>query len=101
MKNTKEQQEICVKCQECCKWVTFTLSPSDGYRNKMRDYYSHRGFDVVSSVDRFMPVMIPSPCPHLTKDGCNVYENRPDYCKEYDGREDPFLRDKCKLPSWI
>ena len=40
-------------------------------------------------------IVIPAPCPHLNKDGCDIYEMRPEDCKVFDGRNDPLVKDVC------
>jgi Fe-S-cluster containining protein len=92
---------ICIRCQECCKWMTFTL---DGgrQRDQLIEYYEKHGCRVVTEEKigwSKVQVMIPYQCPNLTEKGCAIYTQRPQFCREYDGRNDPLLRDVCKLPK--
>ena len=97
---TKEHQKICVECQECCRWMTFTLNVLEAKRRqKFIEFYKARGCTIKSNSGDVV-VMIPHICPHLKEDGCDVYERRPIACREYDGRHDPHLKYKCKLPEW-
>ena len=98
MELTTKEQEICVACQECCKWMSFTLDiPDLKRRTKFIEFYNVRGCSM-QEVDGKLVVMIPHVCPHLVSDGCAIYKYRPIACREYDGRLDPVLRHKCKLP---
>jgi Fe-S-cluster containining protein len=55
---------------------------------QMYSYYEARGW-VYEKKQRML--WIPSVCPHLTPDNkCDIYENRPDYCKIWTGF--PMLR---------
>jgi Fe-S-cluster containining protein len=93
-----EQEMICIGCQECCKWVTFTINfYTEKQRIELIEFYEARGFNVVKHADS-IEIMIPSTCPNLTMYGCKIYGSRPESCKRYDGRLDPLLKDKCKLP---
>lgn len=90
-------QKICIRCQECCRWMTFILD--NVTVETLRPIYEARGC-------RFEPIeghnatalMVPSTCQQLTKDGCAIYEDRPQYCRDYDGRDDPFMMHECLLP---
>ena len=97
---TAEQQKICIKCGECCRWMTFTLNiPEAKRRQKFIEFYKVREC-VVKIEEEQTVVMIPHICPHLKDDGCDIYEDRPIACREYNGRYDPHLKYKCQLPEW-
>ena len=92
-------EEICIKCQECCKWVTFTINFYDEPQLlNLTGFYIARGFKVVKHAD-CIEVMIPSICPKLKSFGCAIYSTRPARCRHYDGRKDPLMKDSCKLPK--
>jgi len=92
-----QKEMICIGCQECCKWITFTISVEDKKRHKfLCDFYKARGIQVVEHSNS-IEVMIETICPHLTKYGCNIYGERPEACRIYDGRKDPLMKDFCKL----
>lgn len=94
-----QNEMICIGCQECCKWITFTINY---YNQKEHDdlveFYTFRGIKVVEYADS-IAVMIETTCPHLTQYGCNCYGLRPELCRKYDGRNDPLMMDVCKLPK--
>jgi len=86
--------EICIACQECCRWTTFVLSmPSQ----MLLDHYKARGFEIKIIGDNFH-IMVQTVCPHLKKSGCSIYADRPQVCRNYDGRFDPVMCDRCQLP---
>jgi len=86
---------ICIRCQECCRWMTFNLfKPS----NEMLDYYDKHGCRLISMGESVL-VMVPSTCQHLGHSGCAIYPARPEFCRGYDGRNDPLMRDACQLPK--
>ena len=98
------EQEICIACQECCKWSTFTITPQTSERGHYIKYFKAKGFKVVfppnvdgniHNPDRRIHIMVPLVCPHLTPFGCDDYHHRPFLCKVYDGRTDYLL--DCKL----
>lgn len=87
--------KICVECQECCKWLNFILAEETGKRYK--EIYLARGCIITPIGGGSVSLMVPTICPHLTPQGCDIYATRPDHCREYDGRLDPFMKDKCLL----
>lgn len=92
-----QNEMVCIGCQECCQYVTFTLSSDLKVDlDNMVEYYNARGFKVVMH-DTKIEVMIPTTCPQLTKYGCKIYSTRPYACKMYDGRQDPLMNHFCKL----
>jgi Fe-S-cluster containining protein len=96
MPNLTPEQRICVGCQECCRYLTFIIG--EDIVNLYSEIYKVRGCTI-----RRMPgslsyaLRVPSVCPHLTEHGCDIYEERPQHCREYDGTMDPFMQDLCKL----
>jgi len=61
----------------------------------MLEFYKARGFDV-KIIQDIPHIAIDNPCPHLDLEkGCRIYATRPKWCRLYDGRFDPFVRDKC------
>lgn len=85
MTESEKKQFACLSCQKCCK--EFGLLTYFEWNEENLEYFQARGFltsnyngNIVVWTDKF-------PCPHLTKNGCNIYETRPEICKKYDGRE--------------
>jgi Fe-S-cluster containining protein len=58
------------------------------------EFYKTRGCKLVYA-DGLMLVAMEYVCPHLTPEGCSIYEDRPDWCRQYDGRKDPVVAEKC------
>lgn len=81
----KQRQELCVQCQKCCKEMAFQTVYEATQDNI--DFFQKRGFRVEVYGYAIYLWTDKLPCPHLTKDGCGIYENRPQVCKDYDGRE--------------
>jgi len=83
----KLKSELCLKCLRCCKILklTFEAPPSP----MMTEFYKVRGCKVgYDAENRYFFLAIPYTCPQLTENGCAIYENRPQACKDYDGRFD-------------
>lgn len=98
--NSKQAQKICVQCQKCCNYVTFTITfYSESERQDLIEFYSARGFLIIDNKDS-ISVVIESKCPQLTIYGCRDYNSRPIACRIYDGRKDPIsvIRNMCQLP---
>jgi len=94
------EQEICVECQECCQWMTFVLDVPD--KKAFTEFYETRGCLVRDEkLGSRIAVMVPQTCQHLKASGCEIYEKRPELCQKYDGREDYWMYDLCKLPLLV
>jgi Fe-S-cluster containining protein len=92
--NKTKKRKLCLQCLECCK--VFYV-PTQINNEAEKEFYELRG----CTVENFrgnQVVVIPLPCPHLTPEGCNIYNERPEVCKNYDGTKDPLMKDKC---LWI
>lgn len=95
MKSVPTNSKICISCNECCKWITFIIPKM--IAKKYEDYYKARGCQIIYQGWE-VAILVPSKCPHLDRDGtCKIYKSRPQACKDYDGRKDPYLNDLCKL----
>jgi Fe-S-cluster containining protein len=61
----------------------------------MVDWLDARGCKVVKETNDTIYVEIDSPCPHLTKSGnkfsCEIYYQRPQGCRIFDGSKFDFL----------
>jgi len=94
MQITPETQKICMQCKECCRWMTFILTRPT---QSLLEAYRARGCKVKTINENFH-IMVPSVCPHLSDFGCSIYHTRPRVCRDYDGRLDPVMCDRCRLP---
>ena len=82
-------QEACIKCKKCCKvMVVETVYPAEPY---YVEYFQTRGFEVLEHPSgRIILRHWNIPCPNLSNkegEGCLIYPNRPQTCRDYDGRE--------------
>lgn len=94
------ETEICIKCQKCCKEVdvpTYAHKTSTEI-DKIKAFYEARGFTTYFDMYGFLHVELYYPCPHITEKGCDIYENRPEVCRNYDGRRDPRI--DCDLKNF-
>lgn len=92
----KTDSEICIECQECCNWITFIL-PS--LSDDQKEFYEKRGCMIVDHGEDSYGVVVPSTCQYLGLGiGCAIYSERPELCRIYDGRVDPFMINHCQLP---
>ena len=97
---SKEEQRICIGCQECCKHVGFRIRVFDRTEKLAYiEFYETRGFTVLKDQTDTIMVVVENRCPKLTQWGCKVYPNRPIACRIYDGRTDPAMAGFCKLPK--
>ena len=78
-------------CTECCKWLTFIITPSPQNFKEYMDFYKQRGAKI-EQLAASVAITVPATCPHLSITGCMIHEKKPKLCKEYDCRQDPFLK---------
>ena len=105
MSTDAEKSALCLSCLRCCKSVSFftqhTEDMGEQYWADAVYFYKARGFkvsfhDVVidGNQKRVLAIEIPDfPCPHLTPNGCNFYDTRPNACRRYDGYAE--LKEEC------
>jgi Fe-S-cluster containining protein len=80
MKGRKtEKRNKCGDCHLCCEYFMITLNdiPADAL-----SFFKTWGIEVDHNCDSSL-LKIYSPCQHLTVDGCDTYDSRPQYCREY------------------
>jgi len=75
-----DQQEACLDCQECCEAIEFPTSMVD---NKVMEFYIAYGIDFYITKAGVVIFRMNHPCPHITETGCDIYDDRPDVCKEF------------------
>ena len=83
-------------CTECCKWMTFILEVSNDQLEGTLDFYVTRGCktQVVGKSKEFSTIAftVPTTCPERTVDGCRINHRKPNVCRNYDCRQDRFLK---------
>ncbi|HMK42956.1 MAG TPA: YkgJ family cysteine cluster protein [Dissulfurispiraceae bacterium] len=85
-----EKQLLCIKCKKCCQEIglfTYTGFYEDT-EEEVVHFYQTRGFNVVRDKTGLLYLTMKLSCPHLTKEGCDMYEHRPEICRKYSGREE-------------
>lgn len=85
------KSELCIKCQACCKVLTFEVPLYTG----TLEFYKARGLHTVYKDKHTATVIVPHICPQLTEGGCKIYLLRPAGCKMYDGSKSFVMRDQC------
>jgi len=85
--------DLCLGCHRCCEKLVFPLKISLGWEKDVREFYEARGCEVRIK-DGVIFAVLDFKCPHL-KDGCDIYDNRPRTCRDYDGRDDFIIGDEC------
>ena len=98
LKLTPKQIKHCKKCGKCCKvmWFPVPFHPDDDM-SMLTDFYTARGCTIMSDQKSMLYIVVPLPCPHLTDNGCDIHKTKPEICKLYDGRQDPVIKEVCKL----
>lgn len=91
MLNATKKKRLCLQCQACCKLVYI---PTNAMSQKDLSFYFARGIKFIR-VKGTPCAAVPSICPQLTKQGCKIYDSRPEDCRDYNGLEDPILKDIC------
>jgi Fe-S-cluster containining protein len=98
----EQKQELCLKCHKCCEQLLFEIymPPIHELAMDVRNFYEARGCTVFT-LEQGNFVTVPLSCPHLTKRGCAIYEDRPVACRMYDGTKSPTLADECLWNSSV
>lgn len=90
----EKKQHLCLTCLECCKNLAIPFDYHKLSEDEIK-FYKMRGIEFITT--NKSPYMIFNlPCSMLTDKGCSIYKDRPKICREYDGREVPFMKYKCK-----
>lgn len=97
MLSIMEEENICKECQRCCRYLTFVISKATYKMHE--DFWQVRGCKaLITHGSDVVALRVPSDCQHISKNvGCAIYHRRPAYCRNYDGRLDPFFKDLCVL----
>jgi Fe-S-cluster containining protein len=93
-KKLTKKQQLCIECKKCCTKVGVYTDPAI-YELSEKDvihFYETRGATVTKSDDHLF-IVFDIPCPHLTLNGCKIYEKRPRICRIYSGQEE--FGDEC------
>ena len=85
-KKISKKQQLCVECRKCCEKVGVYTDPAiyEISEQEVVHFYQARGATVTKS-DSELFIVFDLPCPHLLKNGCAIYKNRPKICRIYSG----------------
>lgn len=85
-----EREKLCLSCMKCCREFSVYTHPIlyGCSAEQIAEFYEARGFSVERLEEDAMVLTLRHPCPHLTPDGCDIYERRPAVCREYSGIAD-------------
>lgn len=89
-----DKSAACLRCLACCKVIALPLFPGISHEF----YRDTRGIELKTILGVTWAVL-PNSCQHLTEKGCAIYQTRPQECRDFDGRENPFVQDKCQWPK--
>ena len=98
-----KKQELCLSCMACCNVILIPLPPLKRkameltfYCDDAVEFWRTRNCRPWIDDQAVDWMIIDYPCPQLGPKGCGIYENRPRYCRNYDGRLDPWIKKICK-----
>ena len=90
----QKKSELCKLCQFCCTYISLDTVyckrfMKEGYEPNL-ELLKTRGLTefYIDDVTGCLVIEAKFPCTHLTPDGCDIYETRPDSCRNYDGIRD-------------
>jgi hypothetical protein len=117
VKVSLSKSDTCRSCGNCCKKLVLPVNKPLEKSNQslMFNWLEARGLDIINEVGDILYVKIDTKCPHLklntestySKNGlvksakisyeCDIYSERPEGCRLFDGRNLDFL--DCMLKS--
>jgi len=98
----KTLSTLCRECGRCCQSLVLPVA-KPLQKAIMESWLDARGCEVVGENEDTFYVSVNSPCPHLVSSGrksglsksgsfaCDIYENRPEGCRIFDGSKYDFL----------
>lgn len=81
--STEILSDICKKCRNCCKEIG--IHTQYMYDRTIIDFYEARGFKVDPYSNGLAFVHKKMSCPYLKEYGCEIYNERPAICREFNG----------------
>ena len=99
----EEKSRLCRSCGNCCKTIIFEVRKPDlpDEQKIFVEWVTRgRGCKILREFDKFWRVRVHHPCPHLEKYEsndepklveyrCDIYQDRPENCRRFDGRLAP------------
>ena len=91
-----EKSNLCKTCGKCCQCLVLPITRPDGMNKAItEDWLNARGCEIVRETKDNLYVKLPYPCPHLSKSDkgftCEMYHQRPQGCRIFDGSTYDFL----------
>ena len=87
--------DLCKKCGKCCQVIVLPIPGKIMEKSYVQDWLSVRKCKVVAKDPYVSYVMVDHTCPQLKKANgefsCAIYQDRPEACKNFDGRNFGFL----------
>ena len=79
----------CSKCGACCRHLSFQIEDTDG---RWAEYYKAHGCTVIKNkkIENMIMILVPNVCPHLKDNLCDIYETRPQVCRDFKGQTDGY-----------
>ena len=93
MARTELKQRLCLQCRKCCEYFVHhvhSLHDALGIEGVVQAVFA----DITVRESRICVVVF-NPCEHLTDYGCSIYKDRPEFCRECDGRIVPWISSIC------
>jgi len=92
-----EKEMLCMKCRACCNSLAFRMNRPT---KDVLDFYRTRGCKIFEEDRDTVTILLENvPCPHISENGCDLYEKRPLVCKHFDGRTTNALKGICLWES--
>ncbi|MBI5641062.1 MAG: YkgJ family cysteine cluster protein [Nitrospirae bacterium] len=90
-----EKERLCLSCMKCCREVIVYTHPVlySCPAEMLVEFYQARGFSVTRLKEDAIILSFKHDCQHLTPAGCDIYDQRPEACRDYSGIED--FGDEC------
>ncbi|USN45996.1 MAG: YkgJ family cysteine cluster protein [Candidatus Woesearchaeota archaeon] len=82
----EKNANLCKGCSNCCRYVAIEIDKpvTESDYDEIRWYLLHKDMYVFIDHDNEWYVQFNTKCKQLRPDGsCNIYERRPQVCKEY------------------
>jgi hypothetical protein len=78
--------KTCIACQYCCTYVSLQIDPpkTDTDYDVIRWYLAHRQIHIYIDDENDWYFLVNNVCENLTPEGCAIYEDRFDICRNYD-----------------
>lgn len=86
--------KTCIGCQYCCTYVSLPIDTprTDADFDVVRWYLAHRNIHIYIDHDGDWFFLVNNVCENLTPQGCVIYENRFDICRNYEAESCEMTR---------